>query len=115
MDQHSLPLPGGGWLWPSKDKWKVVTGWHREFNQYWRDDSNSSKFLDNFPYLLPLGVGEGNDLDLPYFLSIKTRDQILVTEAYDRLFHHLLLLRTRDRGSQRGAVITGQPGVGPSL
>ena len=40
---------------------------------------------------------------------------ILVTEAYEKMFHHLLLLRGEDRRDHGGAVITGQPGIGTSL
>ena len=89
-----------------------MTSWHHRFNQNWRNRSKSSKFLDKFPYLLPLGVNQDNNSYRPYLLPIETRKEILVTESYEKMFHRLMLLRTQDFGGQRGAVITGQPGIG---
>jgi len=52
----------------------------------------------------------------PFFpIPYQSGSQILVTESYERMFHHLLLLRRDDEGSRKGAVITGQPGIGTPL
>jgi len=41
--------------------------------------------------------------------------QILITKAYDNMFHRLLALRMKDRSHMKGAVVTGQTGVGASF
>jgi hypothetical protein len=56
----------------------------------------------------------GNPL-LPWNAYQTVENQILITKSYDEIFHYLLLLRQKDMGDTRGAVLTGQPGAGASL
>jgi hypothetical protein len=90
-----------------------VTDGYQQFYEYWRKDSTSSRFLHEFPYKLSLRAA--NASSLPFRLASSTfGDQILVTKAYDGMFHHLLRLRQAG-GDSRGAVLTGQPGIGAPL
>ena len=81
----------------------------------WRKDPTSPKFRDKFPYTLKLGVDTAGQSLLPFRPDDTSGNQILVTEAYDYMFHRLLGLRQRDRGKNKGAVLTGQPGIGVFL
>lgn len=96
---------------------KVETGRCQNFYERWRDSSNSSKFLDSFPYKLELGVDDLGRSLLPFnnTLSATAGSVILVTKAYDYIFHRLLHLRQQDTGYEKGVVLTGQPGTGASL
>ena len=104
------------WTWSEtdKEKWKVETGGCQKFYDHWRGGTNKSKFLHEFPYRLSLGMG-GNKRFIPLSIPTKHGNEILVTESYEKTFHHLLLLRKLDKGSRRGAVITGQAGIGAPL
>jgi len=96
--------------------WRVVTGGCQEFYEHWRGDANKSKFLHKFPYKLSLEIDRtGNPPVVPLPLPTESGSRIIVTESYEKMFHHLLLIRTRDLGNRKGAVITGQPGIGASL
>jgi len=64
--------------------------------------------------VLDLGVNsDGNSL--LSFHEDTFKGQILVTKSYENMFYRLLRLRKVDKGNAKGAVITGQPGVGASL
>lgn len=91
-----------------------MTGWPQRFNQHWRDNSGDPKFHHNFPYLLPLAIDADEGHPSLFFLPIDTRKQIVVTKSYEATFQHLMFLRVRDFGSHKGAVVTGQPGIGAS-
>jgi len=91
----------------------------QQFYERWRDGPKDFKFDDKpddrFPYVLDLGVDpEGNSL-LPFHDGDTSGNRILVTKSYENMFYRLLSLRQEDKGNARGAVITGQPGVGASL
>jgi len=90
-----------------------VTGGFLEFYGHWHGDTERSKeFLNNFPYVLSLKRGKTL---LPFYPESTSRNKILVTKAYDDMFHRLLRLRVEDKGTKKGAVIAGQPGVGASF
>jgi len=106
-----------------------VTGGCQKFYDYWRDSSNKSKFRHEFPYPLSLEIDREGKSSFPLPLPKTSRTQILVTEAYEKMFHHLLLIRVGEGGirtdedgirmdedvSCKGAIITGQSGIGTSL
>jgi len=94
------------WLEESQKHWNIL-GEHEEyavFYRYWRNPTSCSSFSNKFPYPLPLGV----------VLTASPTGIILVTKAYDKMYCRLLDLRERDREGPpvRGAVVTGQPGIG---
>ncbi len=92
-----------------------MTDNYQQFCDHWRDRSSGSNFLDQFPYKLSLGVdGLGASL-LPFGAGSTSENRILVTKSYDTMYHRLLLLRQDDEGDAKGAVLTGQPGIGASL
>jgi len=101
------------WDWPeeSQKEWRELVGKGEEyvaFYRYWSSSGARSNFSDTFPYKLSLGGGS----------SISPGGKpILVTDAYDKMLHRLSRLRENDRkgGRIKGAVITGQPGIGASL
>lgn len=82
-----------------------------QFYEHWRRSGATSSFLSTFPYKLSLGVDSNNKCLLP-FRRDGSGDQILVTSSYNTMFHRLLRLCEDDTGTTKGAVITGQPGVG---
>ena len=87
---------------------------YMQFYEHWhRSDANSS-FLGTLPYKLSLGVDSNKKCLLPFHRN-DSGDQILVTRSYNTMFHRLLRLRGADTGTTRGAVITGQPGIGMCL
>jgi len=89
---------------------------YQQFYEYWSDISTSSnKFLKKFPYKLPLGVDSDGAPLLPFRSGRTLGNQILVIEAYDKIFDRLMVIREEDKGTTRGAVLTGQPGTGASL
>jgi len=93
-----------------------VANEYQQFYQYWSDSSTSSKrFLNKFPYKLSLGVNSRGTPLLPFLSYSTSGNQIVVTEAYDKMFHRLMALREEDKGDRKGAVLTGQPGTGASL
>jgi len=107
------PYPDSAqWLWSeaNKKEWREVTGEGEEyvaFCNHWYDSTARSNFGKKFPYELAFGVG----------LTISPTGTILVTEAYDKMYRRLLLLREADRvgPTVRGAVVIGQPGAGAPL
>ena len=84
---------------------------------HWRnkDFKFDDKPDDQFPYVLQLGVNSDGDSLLPFRSGDTFRGQILVTKSYEKMFYRLLRLRRNDEGKTKGAVITGQPGVGAFL
>jgi len=92
-----------------------VTGKYQQFYDEWRKEGASSKFLNEFPYPLELGVDTLGRSFLPFQDGFTSEGKMVVTEAYDYMFHRLLGLRKRDKGTHRGAILTGQPGIGVSL
>ena len=95
--------------------WKVETNTHRKFYEHWRRSSASSDFrVGTFPYPLSLGTKAGS---APFMIprgNSTFEDNIVVTQSHDDMFHRLLRLRTGDNGGRKGAVLTGQPGIGMS-
>lgn len=87
----------------------MVTDEYQQFYEHWRKPSTTPKFLDTFPYELPLKAKP------PFRPENISGDRILITKAYDDMFHRLLRLRMKDEGCKKGAVLTGQPGVGACL
>ena len=98
-----------------------MTDGYQKFSEHWDKRSSHSEFLKKkFPYELSLGAREpppGADSKdvplLPFRNERMSGDNILVTKSYDDMFHRLVRLRNEYYG--RGAVITGQPGIGGSL
>ena len=118
-----ITLPDINWVWSdtAKGKWEALTDKYHPFYKYqqfydrWRDRSSGSNFLDQFPYKLSLGVDELGASLLPFGAGSTWENRILVTRSYDDMYHRLLLLRQNDEGDAKGAVLTGQPGIGASL
>ncbi len=118
-----ITLPDINWVWSdtAKGKWEALTDKYHPFYKYqqfydrWRDRSSGSNFLDQFPYKLSLGVDENGASLLRFGPDSTSRNRILVTKAYDDMYHRLMLLRRDDDGEAKGAVLTGQPGIGASL
>jgi len=101
------------WDWPeeSQKEWREVVGegeGYVAFCNRWYDPAARSNFHNKFPYELSLGMG---------WAISPAGKPILVTEAYDKMFHRLLRLREDDRVGRtvKGAVVTGQPGIGAPL
>jgi len=92
-----------------------VVGKYQQFYKHWSDISASSKFLNKFPYKLSLGVDSDGVSLLPFRSGRTLGNQILVIEAYEKIFDRLMVLRKKDKGTTTGAVLTGQPGTGASL
>ena len=97
-----------------------MTDGYQKFYEHWDKRSSSSRFRTPFPYELSLGARKlppGAYSKAPAFLPFRndgmSGDKILVTKSYDRMFYRLLDIRKKRWG--RGAVITGQPGIGGSL
>jgi len=78
----------------------------------WRDSSTSSHPPEPLPYVLELGVDQGGK---PFRAGNTSGDRILITKSYEDMFYRLLHIRQYDKGGGRGAVLTGQPGIGVSL
>jgi len=78
------------------------------FCNHWYPPAARLNFRTEFPYELSLG---------PDSTVSPTGTTILVTEAYDKMYRRLLHLREVDRvgPTVRGAVVTGQSGVGAPL
>ena len=90
-----------------------MTDDYREFCKYWYDRPGSG-FLGEVPYKLSFG-NEGDKSFMPRDFST-SQNKILVTASYNDAFHRLLRLRRDDDvGDTKGAVLTGQPGVGVSF
>ena len=94
--------------------WKVATR-YQQFYKHWRDSSASSRFRKEFLYKLSLGEDSDGASLLPFCRDKTSGNQILVTTSYNIMFHRLVRLRRKDKGTTKGAVLTGQPGVGASL
>jgi len=101
------------WDWPDEDQkeWRKFTKKTEEyvaFYDLWYDPTTRPKFRKDFPY--PLSVGKGPTIS-------PAGKPILITEAYDKMFHRLLDLRKKNLEGRKvkGAVITGQPGIGAPL
>ena len=111
-----ITLLGADWTWPdaSEGEWEVVTDGYQQFYEHWRNTCTGSNFPNKFPYKLSLGVDPGG-IPLPFRPYSISRNQIVVTRSYEEMFHRLLRLRSKDHGSTRGVVLTGQPGIGASL
>jgi hypothetical protein len=90
---------------------------HHKFYMHWLSRSTEpteSIFGSTFPYKLSLTADSDSISPLPFVPNSVCRNQILVTRAYDDMFHRLLRLRMDDKGDTKGAVLTGQPGIGVS-
>jgi len=110
---NQSPLSDIEWDWSDADmeSWtKEEKGWASSLCQYWRRPKPAI-ILPDGPADLPNVLCLGTDLDFPPPMG----NRILVTQAYEDLFRRLLVLRKRDVGSARGAVVTGQPGTGTSM
>ena len=97
-----------------KEEWKVAAHRCQQFYEYWYTDSGDN-FINAFPYRLSLGVNQDVISLLPFQPTSTSRNQIVVTKAYNDMLHRLLHLRMKDVGNARGEVLTGQPGVGAYL
>ena len=94
-------------------KWTSVTQSYQEFYRHWRSGPDS-KITSKFPYRLSFRAGDSPPPLLFHSSSI-LGDEILITRSYNDTFHRLLNLRMGDKGSLKGAVLTGQPGIGAFL
>ena len=65
--------------------------------------------------MLSLGKDTKGKRLLPFRPDDTSGDRILVTKSYENMCRHLLYLHKDDKGTDKGAVLTGQPGVGASL
>ena len=90
-----------------------MTDEYQKFYERWDKRSKRSKFRNKFPYKLSLGTNSKGEPLLPFRNDGMSGDKILVTKSYDRMLYRLLDIRKKRWG--RGAVITGQPGIGGSL
>jgi subtilase family serine protease len=88
-----------------------VTDKHRRSCDRWYNKPTAFTSPDASPYVLSLG---GDEAWLPFGSNTTSGNNILVTKAYDVMFHRILRLRAIDKGHDKGAVITGQPGTGES-
>lgn len=106
MHQRQSFLSVQNWAWGKENKksWHKVDSHEsiRLFYNHWRGTPFTEK--ESYPYSLSLG-------DFAFYPELGS--DILVTEAYDTMFHRLLDIRIAHTGC-RGAVITGQPGIGAS-
>lgn len=104
--------PQNKWIWPKAEKheWTEVET-YKPFYKYWKDKSHASEILHEFPYALSLGVEGINAIPFLPAENQASSPHILVTRAYDDMFHRLLRLRRYETGLT-GAVIVGQPGIG---
>ena len=106
MHQHQSFLSAENWVWAEEDKqtWHVVAEGQTmsQFYNHWR----GTPFTEEEEHPCKLSLGK-----FPFYHALGS--EILITEAYDTMFHRLLNLRIVHRGC-RGAVITGQPGIGTS-
>jgi len=100
------------WSDSAKEEGEVITDGYQEFYKHWLKSSSNTNFLDTFPYELSLGP-DGVPL-LPFDDSNTSGSQILVTESYNCMLRRLLHLRSEDSRDNKGAVLTGQPGIGIS-
>ena len=112
---HLFQIPTGSGRTGKRKSGEVVTDEYQEFYERWRNTSTGSNFPNKFPYKLSLGVDSHDRPLLPFYSGRTSGNQILVTEAYDDMFHHLLYRRWNDKGRTAGAVLTGQPGIGVPL
>ena len=84
----------------------------KEFYRHWRDSSASSRFLIEFPYVLELGMSSQGLPLLPFHAAETSENRILVIKPCNNMYNRLLQLRQVDSGTNRGVVLTGQPGTG---
>ena len=88
---------------------------YQDFYKHWRNNpTRSEEFLRKFPYQLSLGMDSDGRSLLPFHSKMTSEGKIVVTKSYDNMRLRLLCLRQEDEGSNKGAVITGQPGSGAS-
>jgi len=102
------------WAWSdtNKEGWKKVTDGYYQFYEHWRD--SSTKFCDTFAYTLSLIAPDSESV--PSFDPDSTLEgRVLVTKAYDDMFHRPLRLRSIYEGRSKGVVLTGQPGISVSM
>jgi len=111
MYQHYSPFPDDNWAWPDRNSgWdKVAVEKFQKFYDHWRTTPTDFDSHVEFPYKLPLGAG------MPFNPGTTSENQILVTKSYNNIFHRILRLRENFLGTNKGVVLTGQPGVGASL
>jgi len=101
------------WLKEYRRQWMAEPEYFLKFYAHWRDRSHGSAILDVFPYALSHGLDLGEVA--PFARNAAPIRQILVTEAYNNMFHRLLSHRlSSDTGESKGAVLLGQPGIGAS-
>jgi len=81
------------------------------FYEHWLQ--NPFRPSSNFPYDISLGENDVGEPLLQFHPYDTADSKIMITEAYDRIFHRILDLRQTDPDTQ-GVVITGQPGIGES-
>jgi hypothetical protein len=89
-----------------------VTDNYQQFYEHWRE--SPFRFIDTFPYRLPLGVDSIGAPLMPFGPHATSGAEILITKAYDNMFRRILGFRAIDVGTNRGVVLTGQPGIGVS-
>ncbi len=111
-----ISLPDIKWDWLDMDKaeW-VKTNKYQQFYKHWHNGSTGRNFLSLFPYKLSLRVDRYGTSLLHFGTNSTSGNRILITKAYNEMYHCLLLLCQNDKGHTKGAVVTGQPGIGASL
>ena len=53
--------------------------------------------------------------DLPFHAAETSENRILIIKSCNNMYNRLLQLRQVDSGTNRGVVLTGQPGTGVSI
>lgn len=90
-----------------------MTNRYQPFYQHWRNNGSGGSYFSLSIIKLSLGgaVNSRGKSSLPsrWEKESASGNRILATKSYDDFFRRL---RQRDCGLARGAVITGQPGVG---
>jgi len=84
------------------------------FYKKWR--SEPFKQSDKFPYIMGLGTNTMPKSLLLFDSEETANSEIVITEAYEKTYNHILNLRGRgSEANTGGVVLTGQPGIGMSL
>ena len=79
----------------------------QEFYNKWRSEPLQQS--SRYPYVVAL---ETDDVVRSFLWSGVTVNKIIVTEAYEAMYHRIVNIREDQSG--RGVLLTGQPGIGTS-
>ena len=119
--QQSLPDPKWTWSDRHKAKWEEEIddiNSYQKFYEHWYKSPTDPNPLDTFPYdstFLEKCPYELSLPPLPFRSTGEPGQRILITKTHEEMFRSLLYLRQKGKGRQRGAVLTGEHGIGVSL